>query len=292
MPFPGRDQSATAPGRFDSLGCRSDASMWQTMWQTMDPAMTHLLRDDDGMTIYVSCPAAVRGENARLLLAGFYHDLLGWPMYEAYGDSFLARKPKFRLGFMGTPVGWSDRRPPRWPDPDYPQQAHLDILVPEGGAYGKRVMNRGAILLQDYDAYQIYADPVGHPFCLYPEPSRTADGPVVARLVLDCFSPRSLATFYEGLLGAREARVEDSPARVVINLGDEDLPNLAFQQAPPRDYHHPDPDYPAQLHVDYRFPDQNPNPAAVERAELLGAIHIPTPTNATYADPAGHPFCV
>lgn len=124
------------------------------------------------MTIYVGCPDAIGGEDGRLLLAGFYQELLGWPAYEMYGDSFLttvpwsaeiSERPKFRLGFNET--GWSDVRPPRWPDPDYPQQAHLDILVPDG-AYGQRVTARGAILLQDNGAHQIYADPAGHPFCL------------------------------------------------------------------------------------------------------------------------------
>jgi hypothetical protein len=258
--------------------------------------MNHFLRDDDGMTIYTGCPDVIGGENGQQLVAGFYQELLGWPMYEIYGDLFLttvpwspniSERPKFRLGFNET--GWSDVRPPRWPDPDYPQQAHLDIVVPDGAACGARVTDRGATLLQDNDDYQIYADPAGHPFCLYHDPSTAAGGPVVARLVLDCFSPRSLATFYEGFLGVQEARIEDSPERVVINLDDEELPNLAFQHAPPREYRHPDPDYPAQLHVDYRFPD-GPD-AATERAVRLGAMRIPLAEVMSYADPAGHPFC-
>lgn len=247
------------------------------------------------MSIYVGCPGRLGGKDGNLVLADFYHDLLGWDRYEAYGDFFLTRSPKFRIGFNDT--GWSDVRPPRWPDPDYPQQAHLDILVPDGDAYGERVIDRGGTLLQGGDVYRIYADPAGHPFCLYPDPPRTAHGPVVARLVYDCFSPRSLASFYQGFVGVEE-RLEDSPERVVINLDDADLPNLAFQQAPPREYRHPNPDYPAQLHVDYRFTVDHETPhyqtpvgiAARERAERLGAIHIPV-IEVTYADPAGHPFC-
>jgi Glyoxalase-like domain len=262
--------------------------------------MTHLLRDDDGITIYVGCPERIGDGDGRVLLAGFYQELLSWEIYEAYGDSFIttrpwsptiSERPKFRLGFNDS--GWSDVRPPRWPDPDYPQQAHLDILVPDLGTYDRRVTQRGATLLHDNGQYRIYADPAGHPFCLYEDTSRTTDRPVVARLVLDCFSPRSLAIFYEGFLGVQD-RLEDSPDRVEIDLDDEELPNLAFQQAPLRDYRHPDPAHPAQLHADYRFPD-GPE-AAIERAKQLGAIRIPSPdrpdrTEGNYADPAGHPFC-
>ena len=48
----------------------------------MDLAMTHLLDDDDGMTIYVGCPETVGDDDGRLLLAGFYQELLGWRMGE------------------------------------------------------------------------------------------------------------------------------------------------------------------------------------------------------------------
>ncbi|HVX47448.1 MAG TPA: VOC family protein [Mycobacteriales bacterium] len=243
------------------------------------------------MTIYIGCPDRMGDKAGNLVLADFYNGLLGWRRGEAYGDFFLARSPKFRLGFNGS--GWSDVRPPRWPDPDYPQQAHLDIFVPDPDEYGTRVAAQGGTLLHDGDAYRIYADPAGHPFCLYPSET----GPVVARLVYDCFSPRALASFYEGFLGVR-SRLEDSPERVVIDLADADLPNLAFQHARLRDYRHPNRDYPAQLHVDYRFTVDGDLPhfqtpagiAAMERASRLGAIHIPV-KEVTYADPAGHPFC-
>jgi hypothetical protein len=260
----------------------------------VEATMAHLLADEDAMTVYIGCPALLGAKAGNLVLADFYHDLLGWPRYEAYGDHFLSRCPKFRLGFNDS--GWSDVRPPRWPDPDFPQQAHLDILVPDGEASGTLVLDRGATLLQGGDDYQIYADPAGHPFCLYPDPARSARGPVVARLVYDCFSPRSLASFYQGFVGV-ETRLEDSTERVVIDLDDDDLPDLAFQQAPPRDYRHPDPDYPAQLHVDYRFTVDHEVPhfktpaavAAMDRAERLGAMPL---SAVVFADPAGHPYCL
>jgi len=64
----------------------------------------------------------------------------------------------------------------------------------------------------------------------YRDPPRAARGTTVGRLVYDCFSPRSLASFYEGFIGA-EKRLEDSPERVVVDLGDDEFPNVAFQHA-------------------------------------------------------------
>lgn len=257
--------------------------------------MAHLLAAEDGMTIYVGCPDLLNGQTGNLVLADFYSAILGWDRYETYGDCFLTRSPKLRIGFNDS--GWSDARPPRWPNPDFPQQAHLDIAVPDLDAAAEQVLTRGGTLLQSGTEYEIFSDPAGHPFCLYPDPSITEQQAAVKRLVYDCFSPRALAAFYEGFLGVT-SRLEDSPDRVVIDLADSDLPNLAFQHAPPPQYRHPDPDYPAQLHVDYRFTVDYNTPhyktaagvAAMKRAEQLGAIHIPV-RDTTYADPAGHPFC-
>ncbi|MFG1819140.1 VOC family protein [Kribbella sp. NPDC049174] len=113
------------------------------------------------------------------------------------------------------------------------------------------------------------------------------------RVVFDCYSPRSLAGFYEGFLGVQK-RLEDSAGRVELDLDDDDdLPNLAFQHSAQfRATRFPDPAYPAQLHIDYRFPD-GAQPA-IQRAERLGAIHMPPNevTSQCYSDPAGHPFCL
>lgn len=157
------------------------------------------------------------------------------------------------------------------------------------GAAEARVADSGANLLQDNGDYRIYADPAGHPFCLYLD--RTTDRPVVRRLVLDCFSPRSLATFYQGFLEARH-RVLDTAERVVVDLGDEELPDLGFQHAQFVAARYPDPAYPAQLHVDYRWTN-GIEADARERADSLGAIRLPDLADTiAYADPASHPFCV
>lgn len=269
----------------DRSGGRKDLGLEETV--------THLLSSHDAMTVYIGCPEAIGGDSGKAVLAGFYSRLLGWRQGDAYGTPFVSRSTRFRLGFDGD--GWSDQRPPQWPDPAYPQQLHLDISVPDLNAADVTAAAAGGRLLADMEEYRIYADPGGHPVCLYGDRQRSATGPSITRLVYDCISPRSLAAFYQGFLGVRD-RLQDSVERVVIDLDDDELPDLAFQQSWSDTPRWPDPAYPAQLHVDYRFSDDEDLPhfktaearAAMARAESLGAIHL---DRVVYADPSGHPFC-
>ncbi|GAB3415439.1 VOC family protein [Flindersiella endophytica] len=240
------------------------------------------------MIITVSAPETLDGKEGRQVLAGFYGELLGlrivredWLQVAEHDESNL------RLALDGD--GWSDLRPPRWPDPEYPQQLHLDLATTDLDAAGALAERLGAKLLQDKGDFRTYADPAGHPFCLYRD-AAAGDGIAIARLVFDCFSPRALATFYAGLLGAGE-RTTDTPERVVLSLGGGEFPDLAFQHAAFVAARWPDPAYPAQLHVDWRFTD-GVEPAQA-RAERLGAIRLPDLADTKiYADPASHPFCL
>jgi catechol 2,3-dioxygenase-like lactoylglutathione lyase family enzyme len=60
---------------------------------------------------------------------------------------------------------------PDWPD-GTPQQIHLDLWVDDPRAAHDLVMLLGATVLKEAeegdtpDAFQVYADPAGHPFCL------------------------------------------------------------------------------------------------------------------------------
>jgi hypothetical protein len=57
--------------------------------------------------------------------------------------------------------------PPRWPDPQHPQQAHLDIMVDDLDAGERRALELGATRLPGQGTgYRVFADPSGHPFCL------------------------------------------------------------------------------------------------------------------------------
>jgi hypothetical protein len=54
------------------------------------------------------------------------------------------------------------------PDPERPQQLHLDIRVDDVDAAEREVLELGATRLpgQSEDGFRVFADPVGHPFCL------------------------------------------------------------------------------------------------------------------------------
>jgi glyoxalase superfamily protein len=57
--------------------------------------------------------------------------------------------------------------PPRWPDPAYPQQAHLDILVDELDTGEARALQLGASRLSGGGkTFRVFADRAGHSFCL------------------------------------------------------------------------------------------------------------------------------
>ena len=180
-----------------------------------------------------------------------------------------------------------DYRAPAWPDPDRPQQVHLDVAVPDLSAAHDVVTRCGATLLREVDTHHVYADCVGHPFCLYPETTSAVGR--IERVVLDCFSPRTLAAFYEELLDM-SVRVIDEPERVEIARRDGQGPKLAFQHAVSAAPRWPDPAYPQQLHLDL---DADDFEAAAQLAVRLGAIRLPHMGGGfVYADPAGHPFCL
>lgn len=243
------------------------------------------------MVITIGSPSSLNGKEGRRELAAFYCALLGMEVVdEGWLRIAKSRTSTLQLALDGD--GWSDQRPPRWPDPEFPKQIHLDIAVPDLAAAAEHVTRLGATQLLDGGHWSVYADPAGHPFCIFPETGAGDDrGPgTLARLVIDCFSPRSLATFYEGLLGVGK-RSSDTPEEVVLALDDDRYPNFAFQHAQFVAPRWPDPAYPAQLHLDLRFDDGKE--AAVERAERLGAIRLPKLADTEiYADPAGHPFCL
>jgi hypothetical protein len=65
-----------------------------------------------------------------------------------------------------------------WPDPGVPQQLHLDLSVGTAGeltAQHGRALELGARLLLDRsddpdEPLRVYADPAGHPFCIFVAP--------------------------------------------------------------------------------------------------------------------------
>jgi catechol 2,3-dioxygenase-like lactoylglutathione lyase family enzyme len=117
-------------------------------------------------------------------LAEFYRQLLGLayrPGDEAPAagepdergqDWLVLRNPDgHHLAFQQV----SDLKQPTWPDGAVPQQLHVDLTVPtadELNAQHERALALGAVLRYDRfddpeEPLRVYADPAGHPFCIF-----------------------------------------------------------------------------------------------------------------------------
>ena len=98
-------------------------------------------------------------------LAAFWSAVLGLPVTDDSGDWVDVGPPGApKISFQCAP----DHRPPRWPDPDFPQQLHLDVEVDDLDEGEAQVLTLGAARLpggEDGD-FRVFADPAGHPFCL------------------------------------------------------------------------------------------------------------------------------
>ena len=103
-------------------------------------------------------------------VATFYAELLGLPVtFRSTEWVVIARKDTSSgLAFQLAP----DHQPPRWPDPERPQQFHLDVMVDDVDDAEPRVLALGARRLPAAGTeHRVYADPAGHPFCLIPRPA-------------------------------------------------------------------------------------------------------------------------
>jgi catechol-2,3-dioxygenase len=96
-------------------------------------------------------------------LARFYADMLGMEVtHEAPEGALIAGDGKSVM-FQQVSV----YNPPRWPDPEHPQQAHLDIIVDDLDSGEARALELGASRLNGGgERFRVFADPAGHPFCL------------------------------------------------------------------------------------------------------------------------------
>ena len=97
-------------------------------------------------------------------LARFYSELTGLPItYESVDWVVIAvNDTTSGLAFQLA----SDHRRPVWPDPERPQQFHLDVMVDDVDAAEPQVLALGARKLSG----TVFEDPAGHPFCLIPRP--------------------------------------------------------------------------------------------------------------------------
>jgi catechol-2,3-dioxygenase len=109
-------------------------------------------------TVVIDCPDP-------RALARFYSELLGMHVVDEEDDWVTLGTDSAApdLAFQKAP----DLRPPQWPDPAHPQQFHLDVRVDDIETAEKRVLAAGATRLSGGgETFRVYADPVGHPFCL------------------------------------------------------------------------------------------------------------------------------
>lgn len=98
-------------------------------------------------------------------LAGFYQELLGMQRVQDDPDWVVIGDAPDRPGIAFQRA--ADLQPPRWPDPEHPQQMHVDVRVDDVDAAEGQVLALGAHRLPGGgDRFRVYADPVGHPFCL------------------------------------------------------------------------------------------------------------------------------
>lgn len=109
----------------------------------------------------IDCPDPMR-------LAAFYSEVIGRSVMEGGSEDFaLIPLGQVDLAFQRV----EDYRAPRWPEDEHPKQYHLDFEVDFIEAEQRRVIELGATLQKnsigpDGYGWQVYTDPVGHPFCL------------------------------------------------------------------------------------------------------------------------------
>ena len=110
----------------------------------------------------IDCPEPMK-------LAAFYAAVTGRPIKDSSNmeDWVGIDLGSIELAFQRV----DDYRAPRWPDGEHPQQFHLDFEVDEIEPEQRRVIELGATLQKDFigpESYgwQVYTDPIGHPFCL------------------------------------------------------------------------------------------------------------------------------
>jgi catechol 2,3-dioxygenase-like lactoylglutathione lyase family enzyme len=117
-------------------------------------------------------------------LAEFYRELLGWRYRpgderppdgqpDPLGSDWLVLRGDAgaQLAFQQVAV----LPAATWPEGQHPQQLHLDLTVPDDArlrAVHERALSLGARLLldrsdDDDEPLFVYADPAGHPFCVF-----------------------------------------------------------------------------------------------------------------------------
>jgi catechol 2,3-dioxygenase-like lactoylglutathione lyase family enzyme len=102
------------------------------------------------------------------VVAEFYRGVLGGEIDAAADDWVVLTVDGLRLAFQLA----EEFAAPTWPSGERPQQFHLDMTVADVDAVESHVLALGATkhAVQPGetagDAFRVYLDPAGHPFCL------------------------------------------------------------------------------------------------------------------------------
>lgn len=101
-------------------------------------------------------------------LGAFYAAVTGRPLKDNSTESWAGIiYGDLELAFQRV----ENYKPPTWPSDEHPKQYHLDFEVDEFEPEQLRVIELGATLQQsnigpEGYGFQVYTDPIGHPFCL------------------------------------------------------------------------------------------------------------------------------
>jgi catechol 2,3-dioxygenase-like lactoylglutathione lyase family enzyme len=123
------------------------------------------------MTPSIRLTAPVLGTRDPRGLARFYQRLLGWPIRDDEPEWATLRPADGNTGLSFQLE--TEHVPPVWPPRPRTQQMqiHLDFQVDDLAAASAVAEEAGARLLNAYtdphEDVRTYADPAGHPFCLF-----------------------------------------------------------------------------------------------------------------------------
>jgi catechol 2,3-dioxygenase-like lactoylglutathione lyase family enzyme len=123
------------------------------------------------MTLRIALTAPVLGTPDPRGLARFYRQLLGWPIRDDEPGWATLRPADGSTGLSFQLE--AAHEPPVWPPVPGTQQMqqHLDFEVEDLDAASAVAEAAGARLLNAYtephEIVRTYADPAGHPFCLF-----------------------------------------------------------------------------------------------------------------------------
>jgi catechol 2,3-dioxygenase-like lactoylglutathione lyase family enzyme len=109
-------------------------------------------------SVTVNCPDAGQ-------LAAFYAEITGGEVTYTHPAWATVTSAGGRIDFQTVP----DFVAPTWPGPSAGALLHLDFLVDDLAATQDRVLRAGATKFDEQpnvDHCLVFADPVGHPFCL------------------------------------------------------------------------------------------------------------------------------